>query len=190
MFEKDSPERTSHREKRDFSVATKMPPGDPCLAAFARHGFQEMSPPQRTARVSHQHRKRRASATDSNAAPSGRNSLQASLETNWSPWFSRQRVRDLRLDNVRCLPPVHGRIKMEPKEMFESYYIDRCFIVCPDRFDPGGHDDINARLEHCFQIPDCDSLIDSCQKKSQAASAFGYNLPPSLPQCPLDRKND
>ena len=32
MFEKDSPERTSHREKRDFSLATKMPPGDPSPA--------------------------------------------------------------------------------------------------------------------------------------------------------------
>jgi hypothetical protein len=79
---------------------------------------------------------------------------------------------------------------MKLKKVFECYDVDRGLIVGTKRLYAGWHDDVNPRLKHGFQIPYCNSFIDSGEKKAKSPRTLGHDLAPAFSERSLDRENN
>jgi hypothetical protein len=89
-----------------------------------------------------------------------------------------------------CAPSLHSWVEVKLEEMFEGDDVDRSFIVGAQGLDAGGHDDVNPRLKHGFQIADCNSFVYRSEEKAKPTRALGHDLAPAFPESSLDRENN
>jgi hypothetical protein len=87
-------------------------------------------------------------------------------------------------------PTLHGWVEIKLEEMLESDYVDRSLVVGAKGLYAGRHNNVNPRLEHRLQISESDFFVNRRQKKPEAPSSLGHNLPPTFPKGSLNCEND
>jgi hypothetical protein len=79
---------------------------------------------------------------------------------------------------------------VELEEVFEGYHIHSSLVVRSNSLESNGYDNMNSRLQHGFQVADCNPFVYRRQKEPEATRALGDDLPPTFSQGSLDRENN